>query len=190
MLGDMTEKSALRRIKRIERNEYFEKLTASDIKVAFSNAPSPLRYLISNAKTVSGYWPAASEADPRMLLKFANECNCTTALPYIAHPSAPMQFLEWRQADPVEIGAYGMHQPQSTATKVTPDIVLAPLVAFDRQGGRIGQGGGHYDRAFSLLDNAIKIGIAWSVQELNDTSADPWDIPLDYILTEREWIEI
>ena len=190
MVEEMAEKSALRRRVRLARNEYYENLTASHRQIAFSKAPSPLRQLIETAQCVAGYWPVASEADPRMLLNIAQEAQCQTALPYIAHPTAPMQFLQWSKGEPMETGAYAMQQPRADAKQLSPDLVLTPLIAFDRQGGRIGQGGGHYDRALSVLPGAIKIGVAWSVQEVDDTHADPWDIPLDYVLTEREWIEI
>ncbi len=183
-------KSALRRQTRIARNQLVESLSTSDLQIAFSNAPSPLKVLFENAACVAGYHPSASEADAQKLLKVAADLDCVTALPHIAHKSAPMQFFCWTVGGALENGAFGMLQPTSTAKQVNPDIVLAPLIAFDRQGGRIGQGGGHYDRSLSMLPDAVKIGIAWSVQEVDNTHPDSWDIPLDFVLTEREWIEI
>ncbi|MGB5076388.1 MAG: 5-formyltetrahydrofolate cyclo-ligase, partial [Sphingorhabdus sp.] len=81
-------------------------------------------------------------------------------------------------------------QPPAHSQACTPDIVLVPLVAFDSRLVRLGQGAGHYDRALSLLDTAFSIGIAWSVQHAPSLIADPWDIPMDAILTERSWISL
>jgi 5-formyltetrahydrofolate cyclo-ligase len=183
-------KSELRRQQRLARNDFFDNLGPDGLRLVFSQPPSPLRQMFEQQGKVSGYWPVGSETDPRTLLKAAQKAGCITALPYIAHKTAPMLFLQWEQDDALEDGAFAMQQPSSGRPVVIPDIVLLPLIAFDRQGGRIGQGGGHYDRALSLLPDAIKIGLAWSVQEVDDTQADPWDIPMDFILTEREWIEI
>ena len=62
---------------------------------------------------------------------------------------------------------------------MTPDVIVAPLIAFDRAMNRLGQGGGYYDRAFARFPDALRIGLAWSAQELDDVPADPWDLPLD-----------
>jgi 5-formyltetrahydrofolate cyclo-ligase len=190
MINDRDPKSTLRRHKRLARNEFVKNLDPNALRIAFSQPPTPLRQIFDERSNVSGYWPMASEADPRALLKTAQLAGCNTALPYIAHKSAPMQFLGWAEGDTLPIGEYGMEQPAIESPVIKPDVILLPLIAFDRRGGRIGQGGGHYDRALSLLPNALKIGVAWSVQEVDDTHADPWDVPLDFILTEREWIEI
>ena len=66
--------------------------------------------------------------------------------------------------------------------------MLTPLVAFDRRGNRLGQGAGHYDRAFATLPSAWRVGVAWSVQECEELKADTWDIPLHAVVTEKEWI--
>ncbi len=183
-------KSAVRRQKRLERNAYYENLGSNALQLAFSQPPSPLRKMFQKQCNVAGYWPVASEANPIALLKTAQEAGCIAALPYIAHRAAPMIFLKWAQGDVLEDAAFAMQQPAATQPAIIPQIVLIPLIAFDRAGGRIGQGGGHYDRALSLLPSVVKIGVAWSVQEVEDTQADPWDIPMDFIVTEREWIEI
>jgi 5-formyltetrahydrofolate cyclo-ligase len=190
MINDRDPKSALRRQQRLARNAFVKDLDANALRIAFSQPPTPLRQIFAQHANVSGYWPITSEADPRSLLKAAQLSGCKAALPFIAHKSAPMQFLGWNDGDPLPIGEYGMEQPAIDKPIIKPDVILLPLIAFDRQGGRIGQGGGHYDRALSLLTHAVKIGIAWSVQEVDNTHVDPWDIPLDFVLTEREWIEI
>ena len=65
-----------------------------------------------------------------------------------------------------------------------PDIVLTPLLAFDAAMNRLGQGAGHYDRVFERLPDAWRIGIAWSVQQVEHIVTDPWDMPLHGVITE------
>ena len=100
-----------------------------------------------------------------------------------------MQFLLWRPGELLVPGPFGLSQPDVMCEKCKPDIVLVPLLAFTDGGIRLGQGAGHYDRALSLLDGSTAIGIAWSIQQAEILPHDPWDVPLDAILTERAWIE-
>ena len=129
-----------------------------------------------------------SEADPAELLRKADERGCITVLPYVTHRSAPMLFLRWKPGDPLESGPFGLLQPVASAERLSPEVLLVPLVAFDSRLMRLGQGAGYYDRALSVLDGAIAIGLAWSVQHAPAIEADPWDIPMDAILTEKAWI--
>jgi 5-formyltetrahydrofolate cyclo-ligase len=187
-LDHMPDKSDMRRSFRIMRDDFDAQLTSQDRELAFSVPPTPLRSLFTTGKTVAAYIPTGSEADPSALLKFAADAGCQTALPYIASKAAPMQFLSWSLGQTLETGLFGLQQPQNTNEVLVPDIVLTPLVAFDRHLARIGQGAGHYDRALCLLDAVIAVGVAWSIQEAEMIAADPWDIPLDAVLTEKEWI--
>jgi 5-formyltetrahydrofolate cyclo-ligase len=173
---------------RKKRDRYLAGLSDQDVSLAFSAVPSPLRSLFSPDKIVAAYIPIESEANPQALLKFAHEAGCKTALPHVTSMTAPMRFLQWQLGDVLEDGPFGLKQPKADAAVISPDIILVPLVAFDRSLNRLGQGAGHYDRALSLLEDAYTVGIAWSVQEAPYLAADPWDMPLDAILTEKEWI--
>jgi 5-formyltetrahydrofolate cyclo-ligase len=79
-------------------------------------------------------------------------------------------------------------QPLLSAEACAPDLILTPLVGFDRALNRLGQGAGYYDRAFAARPDSLRIGIAWSIQECDGLMTDPWDMPLDAVLTEKEWI--
>src|SRR3546814_5391288 len=81
-----------------------------------------------------------------------------------------------------------MQRPADNVALAAPDSIFCPLVGFDRRGGRIGQGGGHYDRYFAAHPGALRIGIGWSVQEIDATPRESTDIALDAILTEQEFI--
>ena len=109
-------------------------------------------------------------------------------LPHVVDRATPLRFLSWDAGTALIAGPFGLRQPDATAPGCSPDIILTPLLGFDRQGGRLGQGAGHYDRAFAALPHAWRIGVAWSVQELGAVPSDPWDVPLHAIATEREWI--
>ncbi|RYY12360.1 MAG: 5-formyltetrahydrofolate cyclo-ligase, partial [Alphaproteobacteria bacterium] len=85
-------------------------------------------------------------------------------------------------------GPFGLSQPHPDSPALTPDIILAPLLAFDAKLDRLGQGAGYYDRAFATFPDARRIGVAWSVQQVDTLPTDAWDMPLHAIITENGWI--
>lgn len=182
------EKAAMRREYREKRGAFVAALTPQDRKLAFSAVPSPLSAYLTPGKVIAGYIALGSEADPTALLAEAYARGCILALPYVTSRVSPMRFLSWTPDVILEEGPFGLQQPPADAKPCQPDILLVPLVAFDNHLMRLGQGAGHYDRALSLLDNAVAIGVAWSVQEAPAIESDPWDIPMDAILTEKAWI--
>jgi 5-formyltetrahydrofolate cyclo-ligase len=181
-------KSELRVQYRALRADFADGLSKSERAIAFSKPPAPLAEHFKPGSTVAAYIPVGSEADPRSLLQQAHEAGCNTALPYVTSHAAPMQFLRWSPGSALHAGPFGLQQPDSAAEPCEPEVILVPLVAFDSRLMRLGQGAGHYDRALSLLEDAFSVGIAWSVQQAPSLPADPWDIPLNAILTEKAWI--
>jgi 5-formyltetrahydrofolate cyclo-ligase len=99
-----------------------------------------------------------------------------------------MRFRVHRPGEALAAGPFAAGQPSESAPAVAPDLVLVPLVGFDRAGNRLGQGGGHYDRALAALPTARAVGLAWSIQEVPALPVETWDQPLDAIWTERELI--
>ena len=85
---------------------------------------------------------------------------------------------------PLELDAAGCPAPLPLAEVVMPDLILTPLLAFDDQGGRLGQGGGYYDRTFAALPDAIRIGFAYAGQRVERLALEPHDIRLHGVLTE------
>lgn len=178
----MTDKTALRAIARAAR-------------AAFVAAPHPpirvdARFvaLLSSGLVVASYVPIGAEADPRPLEQAARDAGCTLALPHVVDRATPLRFLHWELDATLVDGPFGLRQPGDAVVEVAPDIVLTPLVAFDRRLNRLGQGAGHYDRAFAAFPAARRIGVAWSAQMLDAIPTDPWDAPLDAIATECDWI--
>ena len=140
--------------------------------------------------SVALYNPFGDEIDPGPLARLLAERGHPLALPHVAADRTTMRFLAWHPDHALVTGAFGLNQPHEDAATVAPSLVLTPLVGFDRAGGRIGQGAGFYDRAFAALPGAMRIGFAWSVQELAHVPLDPWDVPLHAVATEAEWIVI
>lgn len=137
---------------------------------------------------VAAYVPVGGEADPDHLVAAAAAAGCLIALPHIVDRAAPIRFLSWSADAALTAGPFGLRQPPPDAAPVAPDVILTPLVGFDRRGNRLGQGGGHYDRAFAACPRAWRVGVAWSVQEVDRLVPDPWDVPLHAVITEQEWI--
>lgn len=172
------------------RDDFVASLPKQDKDIAFSRIPSPMASFLQPGKIVAGYISKDTEADPSSLLNAAHDQGCEIALPHITSRSAPMRFLRWTPGAPLEQGPFGLMQPPANAEVCAPDVVLVPLIAFDSRLMRLGQGAGHYDRALSVLGNAVSIGIAWSVQHAPSLITDPWDVPMDAILTEKSWITL
>ncbi len=176
----MTDKLAIRARLRAARDGFIR-----DRALA---VPDAYRDRLRADTIVAAYIPVGSEADPEPLVAAARARGCTIALPHVTKRTAPMRFLAWDGVVPLASGAFGLSQPAADAPEVRPDIVLTPLLGFDRAGNRLGQGAGYYDRALAALPEAWRIGIAWSVQEVDALAPDPWDVPLHAIATESDWI--
>ena len=184
----MTDKPTLRQELRAARRDYLAAITPADRARAFRVLPSPMTPLFADRPTVAGYAAIGEECDVTELLELIAERGCPLALPWFADRAAPMRFKAWMPGAPLAPAPFGGGQPADDAPDVDPQLLLVPLIGFDRGGNRLGQGGGHYDRALARLPGATRIGIAWSAQEAETLPADPWDLVLDHILTEREWI--
>lgn len=182
-------KAVLRAELRARRDALVTGLDPAAKLFAFRAPPTPLKALIEQASVVAGYRAVGDEADPAALLAYAADQRKAIALPFVERRSVPMRFLAWRPGDPLKPGQLGLEQPDlATAPEVAPDLFIAPLLGFDRRLHRLGQGAAYYDRAFARYPDAVRVGIAWSVQEVPVVPDDAWDVPLHAVLTEKEWI--
>ncbi len=144
--------------------------------------------ILAKATMIGAYRSMGSEVSVDPIIAECVTRGHATSLPRVEGQSAIMSFRRWAPLDPLNTAAYGFVQPLAEAEIVEPDVILTPLIAFDRSMNRLGQGAGHYDRYFSQYPNALRIGIAWSVQEEKALEAAEWDVPLDAVMTEMEWI--
>ncbi|AHE56412.1 5-formyltetrahydrofolate cyclo-ligase [Sphingomonas sanxanigenens] len=184
----VTDKRALRAALRERRAAHLAALPPAIRALTFGIAPGPLAALMRRARTVAAYVPLGDEADPLRLLAQATAMGCNTALPHIVSRADPVRFIAWRPGSLLVVGPLGLRQPDAAGREVAPDLILTPLVGFDRALNRLGQGAGHYDRAFAANPRALRIGVAWAAQEADSLPRETWDMPLDAVLTEREWI--
>jgi 5-formyltetrahydrofolate cyclo-ligase len=141
---------------------------------------------------VSGFMPMKTEIDPIPLMRQFAQAGAQLALPCIASRGQPLIMRAWTFGDAMVSSQWGILQPLPDAIEVAPDIVIVPLVAFDRAGHRIGYGAGYYDitlRALRANKKVIAIGIAFAAQEISQVPATERDERLDLVLTERETID-
>jgi len=151
------------------------------------------RSLLTAAKVVAGYRAQGAEIDPRPLLQLFAEAGARIALPAAVSLDAPLVFRAYAAGDPLAPDAAGVPSPTDDAALLEPDLVITPLLAFDLFGGRMGQGGGHYDRTLAALRARAPVfvlGLAYARQQLARIPTEPHDQPLDAILTEKGYIEV
>jgi len=149
--------------------------------------------LITHARIVAGYRPVGGEIDPWPLLRRFEAAGARPALPVVTAVDAPLAFRPWREGDDLAADARGLLAPTELSAAVRPDVIIAPILAFDRRGGRLGQGGGYFDRTLTILRAAgpvLVIGLAFAGQEIEAVPVEPHDQRLDAILTERGYFEV
>ncbi|MEM7295197.1 MAG: 5-formyltetrahydrofolate cyclo-ligase [Pseudomonadota bacterium] len=142
-------------------------------------------------RPLAGFMPINTEIDPRPAMAEHSE-TAPVGVPVIDGPGLPLSFARWTPDTRMVEGAFKALIP-AERTPLAPEVVVVPLVAFDLSGGRLGYGGGFYDRTLEGLRAAGQIraiGFAWDVQEADDLPLEPTDQPLDMIVTERRVIEI
>jgi 5-formyltetrahydrofolate cyclo-ligase len=140
------------------------------------------------AKHLALYWPADGEPDVRGLAEYARLQGKRVYLPVVAHGGA-MRFAPWLRGAKLRRNRYGIPEPRGGSRRLAAsrlDLVIMPLVAFDARGHRLGMGGGYYDRALAgRRRRPFLAGAAFSFQQATRVPAQPWDVPLDVVVTER-----
>ena len=142
---------------------------------------------------VSGFSPLKSEINPVPLLRRFADAGARLALPVVAGKGRPLTMRAWAFGEPLVAGVWGIREPPPDAPEVFPDILIVPLLAFDRAGHRVGYGAGYYDMTIGRLRGmkpVIAMGIAYAAQEIDQVPATPRDAALDLVLTEREIIDL
>ena len=179
------EKGALRQQMKVLREE----LAARDPDAGETLADKfPMKLLERYGPMVAAYWPIGSEMDPFPLIrKLKNFGDADICLPRV-EDDGRMTFRAWAPGNALEDAVFDLRQPPSDTEVVSPTLILAPLLAFDRKGNRLGYGKGHYDRALAKLRAEGRVfvcGLAFQGQEVDELPAEPHDIPLDWVMTER-----
>lgn len=149
--------------------------------------------LLESGKIISGFLPIGSEIDTRPMLALLRDMGLEICLPCVEADDAPLTFRLWHPDDVLVKESFGTMAPDPSAQAVNPDIILCPMLAFDRDGYRLGYGGGFYDRSLENLrkeKNIMAIGVAYHAQEVVSVPHDELDQPLDMIVTEKEVIRL
>jgi 5-formyltetrahydrofolate cyclo-ligase len=147
-------------------------------------------------RIVASYRPQGAEIDPHPVLQAILAFDpgfATPVLPVAQHRKTPLVFRYWNPEERLLPDAFGVPAPPKSAPELVPNLVITPLLAFDRKGGRLGQGGGHYDRTLAKLRKerpVFMLGLAYAGQEVDELPHESHDQRLDAILTETGYIEV
>ena len=163
-----------------------EKNNKKNIQIDFNQIIKILKKEKITKKIIGGYYPVNFEVDDLELLKKFEKNKFNISLPVIKK-NFQMDFYKWSFSDSLKINKYGIPEPE-TKNIVYPDIILVPLVAFDKNLNRLGYGGGYYDRLIKKLSKKkkiTKIGLAFSFQKIDKVPINIYDQKLDYIITNK-----
>jgi 5,10-methenyltetrahydrofolate synthetase len=158
-----------------ERHAANERITAA-LTAAFSPP----------AETVVGLcWPFKNEFDARFAAHTWRRAGALSALPEVVAPKTPLQFRLWKPGTPMRPGVYDIPVPDGTPV-VSPDIAIVPMNGFDACGYRLGYGGGFFDRTIAACERrVVAIGVAYETLRLATIHPQPYDIPMDFVVTEQ-----
>jgi 5-formyltetrahydrofolate cyclo-ligase len=143
---------------------------------------------------ISAFWSVGDEIELQPLLHAAHALGCVCALPVVTAPRTPLTFRSWEPGAELIVSAFGIPEPGPERPAVTPDISIVPLLAFDREGYRLGYGGGFFDRTIALMRSRPRVrpyvaaGVGFAGQEVARVPREPHDQRLNWIITEADVI--
>ncbi|MDZ7828098.1 MAG: 5-formyltetrahydrofolate cyclo-ligase [Halofilum sp. (in: g-proteobacteria)] len=168
----ITAREALSHEERQPRNEEIDRLLEAGFEALGQGA-------------VAFCWPFRNEPEPRFAVRRWREAGAEAALPVVVAPRTPMIFRQWWPGVATAPGVYEIPYPVDSL-EVTPTAAIVPLVGFDAEGYRLGYGGGYFDRTLAAMrTKPVTIGLAYELARLRTIHAQPHDIPMDFIVTER-----
>ncbi len=179
-------KAELRRHYRAARRAHVEAQPTNLRALLFLRPPAPVARMLPQGAAVGLYHAGPHEAPTLSYARWLHENGHPLALPFFATREAAMEFRTWSDpydADALEPGPYGMLQPRAEAAAVTPAVLFVPLIAFQADGTRLGQGGGHYDRWLDAHPDTLAIGLGWDVQLAEDLPREKHDQRLAAVVT-------
>jgi len=134
---------------------------------------------------VAGYWRIKDEMDCQPILVRLMDSFQPVCLPVVVGDEEPLELRLWEQGAPLYEAGFGTLAPSELAPRVEPDVILMPLLGFDKRGTRLGYGGGYYDRTLATFSKKpLLVGLAFAAQELDRIPREAHDVPLDAIVTE------
>ena len=181
-------KKKLREEYRRRRDAFHRQLDGATRNLAFRRPPSPIAKILEEHEIIAVYASMGSEAPTNRLIEYLAELGKKLAFPVVTGDN-PLEFRIVSKLENLQAGFMGIAEPGNDDPVVNPDVIITPMIAFDRSLNRLGQGGGHYDRTFEKYPNAMRIGLAWSVQEAENIPVGRHDVTLHAIVTESELIQ-
>jgi len=146
------------------------------------------KYFFRKKIIIAGYYPSGYEVNILNFLEEASKKKFRIVLPVIKSSNL-MSFKLWSFKEPLYLNKYGILEPKNSKKQIIPDLILVPLVAFDKHLNRIGYGKGYYDRSLQKIKNVkkktISLGVAYSFQRCKRIPVNKHDFKLDYIFTEQ-----
>ncbi len=143
--------------------------------------------LYHNSKHILLYYPKGREVDTKEIITKAIEDKKHVLLPKLQNNKIEVGEITNQVTDLV-MGKYGILEPKKSPTKVQPDVIVVPGVGFDLRGNRVGYGQGYYDK-FLQNTSAIRVGLAYRFQVVEEMPLDTHDVPMNYIITEEGIVE-
>lgn len=141
---------------------------------------------LTSGETVAAYWPIRDELDVRPVLTRLMDEGQPVCLPVVIGDGLPLELRLWQPGAALYPSGFGTLAPDELAPLAEPDVILMPLLGFDKHGTRLGYGGGYYDRTLSRIGRKPKlIGFAFALQEFDHIPRDAHDVPLDAVVTEN-----
>jgi 5-formyltetrahydrofolate cyclo-ligase len=189
--ADISTAKAILRREAIARRDALRAAERQQAAETIADRPFPVA--ITPGAVVSAFMPLKSEINPLPLMRKLVAAGAALALPVVAGKGLPLVIRRWDFGAPLASGVWGIREPPPDAPAIDPDVLIVPLLAFDRHGHRLGYGAGYYDRTIAALrakKPIVAIGIGYAAQEVERVPITPRDERLDLVLTERETIEV
>ena len=140
---------------------------------------------LRKGEVVAAYWPIRDELDIKPLIGKLMDSGQPVCLPVVLGDEQPLELRLWQEGAPLYEAGFGTLAPEDGAPRASPDVILMPLLGFDRHGTRLGYGGGYYDRTLAHLPKRPRlVGFAFARQEIDHIPRQAHDVPLDAIVTE------
>lgn len=182
---DATEVKTWRRTERERLIALRMGLPPAERRAMSARITASLREIVVERPGVLGiYWPFRAEFDPRPLVDSLGAARRQFALPVVIDRRGPLEYRAWAPGEALVAGVWDIPIPERREI-VLPTMVLAPVVGFDRAGYRLGYGGGYFDRTLGAMNpRPLAIGVGFAAQAIDTIYPQPFDIPMDLIVTE------
>lgn len=177
-------KAAMRNKAHAQRAAVFPGIRAEASKAAAAHFFQGVT--LGAGEMVAAYWPIRDELDVKPVLTRLMDEGQPVCLPVVVGDGQPLELRRWEQGAALYPSGFGTLAPDELAAVVEPDVILMPLLGFDRYGTRLGYGGGYYDRTLGRISKRPRlIGFAFAHQEFDRIPREQHDVPLDAVVTEN-----